>query len=140
MPDFFTLSISCLISSTIILGLGGKEHWQQHINETVTLLNKAPVTYLSTLQLYLDEISENEFHDKFNEKFLPQDDQGILLELSALISQLEPPKRIIFRSNHASNALPLAGNLPKDKDRLLAEINNAISVPGRLTPDYLRSL
>jgi len=27
---------------------------------------------------------------------------------------------VIFRSNHASNALALAGNLPRDRARLLA--------------------
>lgn len=128
------------VSATIILGLGGKQYWQQHIHETVRLLRQAPVTYLSTLQLYLDEISRQEFFDKFNEPFETQDDIAILHELAALVSELEPVKKLIFRSNHASNALALAGNLPKDRQQLLAEINQAINTPSRLTPHSLRSL
>ncbi len=128
------------VSATIILGLGGKQYWQEHIKETVSLLNQAPVTYLSTLQLYLDEISKKEFITKFGEEFHYQSDADILLELAELIEQLNPTKRIIFRSNHASNALALAGNLPKDKDRLLAQINNVMTSHLSLRPKASRSL
>lgn len=128
------------VSATIILGLGGKQYWQEHIKETVSLLNQAPVTYLSTLQLYLDESSKKEFITKFGEEFYYQSDSDILLELAELIEQLNPTKRIIFRSNHASNALALAGNLPKDKDKLLAQIKNVMTSPSSLRPKASRSL
>ena len=108
------------VSGTVILGLGGKQHWQEHIDGTIALLNSAPITYLSTLQLYLDDDVAAEFHSKFGEAFEVQDDQSILLELQRLISGLDPPRPVIFRSNHASNALALAGNLPRDRARLLA--------------------
>jgi len=49
------------------------------------------------------------------------DDLAILQEQERLISGLKPPQPIIFRSNHASNALALAGNLPKDKEKLLLQ-------------------
>jgi len=128
------------VSATIILGLGGQQYWQEHITETVALLNQAPVTYLSTLQLFLDKPSEAEFYEKFKDVFKPQTDDEILLELSELIRQLNPAKRVIFRSNHASNALAVAGNLPKDKERLLNEIKQAFEAPSKLTARYLRSL
>lgn len=128
------------VSATIILGLGGKKYWQEHINQTVALLKQAPVTYLSTLQLYLEGASEEEFKTKFKEKFEHQSDAEILLELATLIEQLDPVKRIIFRSNHASNALALAGNLPKDKERLVNEVLIALSLPSKLTSVTLRSL
>lgn len=128
------------VSATIILGLGGKQYWQEHIKETVNLLNKVPVTYLSTLQLYLDETSKKEFITKFGEAFYGQSDSDILVELAELIEQLSPIKRIIFRSNHASNALALAGNLPKDKDKLLTQIRNIMISPSKLRPKKTRSL
>ena len=133
-------SASIKVSATIILGLGGKQYWQEHIKETVALLNQAPVTYLSTLQLFLHETAEKEFMTKFGEEFYFQSDTDILLELSELIKQLNPAKRVIFRSNHASNALALAGNLPKDKERLLNEVDAAMSSLSGLTPKGLRSL
>jgi len=133
-------NVGIKVSATIILGLGGQTYWQQHIQETVKLLNQAPVTYLSTLQLYLDKTSEDEFYQKFKEPFIHQNDESILTELSELIINLSPPKKLIFRSNHASNALALAGNLPKDRERLIGEINFAMNNLSKLTPDYLRSL
>jgi hypothetical protein len=35
---------------------------------------------------------------------------------------LPEDKHCLFRSNHISNYIPLAGTLPKDKQRLLREI------------------
>ena len=64
---------------------------------------------------------------------------AILEEQAQLIAQLDPPSPVIFRSNHASNALPLAGTLPKDRDRLLAEIAAARAGEIPLRPDWARS-
>jgi coproporphyrinogen III oxidase-like Fe-S oxidoreductase len=128
------------ISGTVILGLGGSQHWQEHIDGTIELLNRAPITYLSTLQLYLEEIVQAEFKTKFGEPFSMPDDQAILREQQRLISGIEPPKPVIFRSNHASNALALAGTLPKDRARLLGQIEEALAGNRPLRPDYLRGL
>ena len=128
------------ISATVILGLGGSKHSVEHIDGTITLLNNAPVTYLSTLQLYLDESIEDEFYRKFGEPFEMQDDLAILKEQERLISGLNPPQPIIFRSNHASNALALAGNLPRDKEKLLRQLREAIAGNSPLRPNHLRGM
>jgi coproporphyrinogen III oxidase-like Fe-S oxidoreductase len=128
------------VSATVILGLGGQSHWQQHIDGTVALLNSAPVNYLSTLQLYLDESSVVEFHSKFGVPFNFQDDAAILLEQQRLIDGLKPPQPLIFRSNHASNALALAGNLPRDRLRLLSQLQQAMADSRLLRPHHIRGL
>jgi len=128
------------LSSTVVLGLGGVDYWHEHIDGTIALLNQAPSTYVSTLQLYLEPIVEQEFADKFGEPFKMQDDWGILAEQERLISGLEPPSPIIFRSNHASNALALAGNLPKDRERLLADIRRVKEGGKGIRPTFLRGL
>jgi hypothetical protein len=48
-------------------------------------------------------------------------------------------KATVFRSNHASNYVPLAGRLPKDRDRLVAELDAAIRTH-RFRPEYSRGL
>ncbi len=46
----------------------------------------------------------------------------------------------VFRTNHASNYLPLAGTLPEDKQRLLVTIDLALaSGESILRPEYLRA-
>ncbi len=128
------------VSATVILGLGGKKYRLEHIYGTVELLNRAPATYVSTLQLYLEPSVLAEFHEKFGEAFEMQDDWGILEEQERLISRLNPPKPIIFRSNHASNALALAGNLPRDRERLLASIQQVLANREGIRPEFLRGL
>ncbi|TXT23681.1 MAG: radical SAM domain protein [Gallionellaceae bacterium] len=128
------------VSATVILGLGGSTHSEEHIDGTIALLNRAPVTYLSMLQLYLDESIEEEFHKKFGEPFRMQDDFAILKEQERLISGLNPPQNIVFRSNHASNALALAGNLPRDREKLLLQLHEAMEGARPLRPQFMRGL
>jgi radical SAM superfamily enzyme YgiQ (UPF0313 family) len=128
------------VSATVILGLGGTQHSDEHIDGTIALLNDAPVTYLSTLQLTLDESITEEFRHKFGEPFQRPDDMAILKEQERLISGLNPPHPVIFRSNHASNALALAGNLPRDKEKLLLQLREAIAGHRPLRPFFMRGL
>ncbi len=128
------------VSATVILGLGGRDRWQEHVDGTVELVNQAPLTYLSTLQLGIDEARAADFLDRFDGGFLPQDDLGMLAEQRRLIAHIDPPRPIIFRSNHASNALPLAGTLPKDRDKLLAVLGAASEGEVPLRPMFLRGL
>jgi radical SAM superfamily enzyme YgiQ (UPF0313 family) len=110
------------VSATVILGLAGKKLWKEHMDGTADVINRAAPTFLSTLQLTLEDSLVEDYKKAFDGDFEYQDDDGILAEQAHLIAALEPSRPIIFRSNHASNCLPLAGNLPKDKDRILQEI------------------
>ena len=50
------------------------------------------------------------------------------------------PTDAIFRTNHASNYLNLEGNLPRDRPRLLAELEQAQRGEVRLRPEWSRGL
>ncbi len=126
------------ISAMVILGLGGRNHWREHIDGTAAGVNETAPTYLSTLQLGLDPIIKDEFLQRFGEPFEPQDAAGMLVEQQHLVAQLDPRTPVIFRSNHASNSLPLAGTLPKDRDALLAALGAAQAGDIPLRPTYLR--
>jgi radical SAM superfamily enzyme YgiQ (UPF0313 family) len=131
------------VSATVILGLGGQHHWQEHIEQTAELVNELSLTYLSTLQLTLDDSIEEEFIQKFTRQgrtFIPQTDIELLKEQSLLVSLLSPKQTVIFRSNHASNALPLKGVLPNDKDALLAALESASHGETQLIPKWLRGV
>lgn len=131
------------VSATVILGLGGRRQWREHIDATARLINRAPPSYLSTLQLILEASVADTFVQRFNrfgEPFEWQGDTGILAEQERLIAGLDPPAPVIFRSNHASNCLALAGTLPADRDRLLALIDSARRGAPLLRPEFLRGL
>ncbi|MEE8320959.1 MAG: radical SAM protein [Gammaproteobacteria bacterium] len=132
-----------LISATIILGLGGKSLWKEHIDGTIDLINRLELDYLSTLQLTLDPSVTDLFVERYERrggKFIPQDDTGILQEQMRLIAGIDTLKPVIFRSNHASNALPLKGILPEDRDALLKALCTAQSGETMLRPEWLRGL
>jgi len=110
------------ISATVILGLGGVGRSDAHIDGTAELINRFAPNYLSTLQLGLVPSRRADFITRFERHggtFEEQDDAGMLAEQTRLIELLAPSRPVIFRSNHASNSLPLAGVLPKDKAPLL---------------------
>ncbi|MBK8507641.1 MAG: radical SAM protein [Candidatus Competibacter sp.] len=126
------------VSATVILGLGGRAYWREHIDGTADLVNRLELDYLSTLQLMIDPSLREEFERKFREPFQPQDDRALLLEQARLIERLDPPAPLVFRSNHASNALALAGVLPRDRAALLAQLELALAGGARLRPEWLR--
>lgn len=131
------------VSATVILGLGGRQYWKEHIEGTAELVNQLHLNYLSTLQLTLDDAIKDEYLQKFNRQncqFEPQSDKGMLKEQMLFVSLIKPLSPVIFRSNHASNALPLKGVLPKDRAKILKQLDGAYDDETQLIPSWLRGL
>ena len=115
------------ISATVILGIGGKEYSKEHIEETAKVINATKINYLSTLQLGLEEDAKENFYKHFND-FKELRDEEVLKEQKLFLELLNPSNKIIFRSNHASNALHLAGTLPRDIQRLIDEVGMSLEI------------
>lgn len=121
------------LSLMVILGLAGKEGSQRHALETAKAINIIQPTMLSALCLMLYRGSE--LLDQFeNGEFNPLSPQGLMEELHLMMQNIDLPqdKHCLFRSNHVSNYVQLAGTLPKDKDRLLREIAYSAQQLGKL--------
>lgn len=121
------------LSLMVILGLAGKEGSQCHALETAKAINIIQPTMLSALCLMLYRGSE--LLDQFeNGEFNPLSPQGLMEELYLMMQNIDLPqdKHCLFRSNHVSNYVQLAGTLPKDKDRLLREIAYSAQQLGKL--------
>jgi hypothetical protein len=72
-------------------------------------------------------------------EFLPLSPIESLMELKEFVSHLSCPGETVFRTNHASNYLPLKGVLPRDKDRLIEVLEWAIENRA-LKPEWMRGL
>lgn len=121
------------LSLMVILGLAGKEGSQRHALETAKAINIIQPTMLSALCLMLYRGSE--LLDQFeNGEFNPLSPQGLMEELHLMMQNIDLPqdKHCLFRSNHVSNYVQLAGTLPKDKDGLLREIAYSAQQLGKL--------
>lgn len=111
------------LSVMVIAGLGGKEHSARHAANTARAINAIRPQMLSALTLMLYRGSE--LLEQFEcGRFAPLPPAEIMGELYELVSgiDLPPAEHCLFRSNHISNHIALAATLPKDKDRLLADI------------------
>ena len=129
---------SMKISATVILGIGGEKYTYEHIEDTAHIVNSTSVNYLSTLQLGLEEDAEENFYKHFDD-FTPLNDSQILDEQKRFLKLLKPSNKIIFRSNHASNALHLSGTLPKDTNKLIEQLDTAMEIGcDALVPNVFR--
>lgn len=126
------------ISATVILGIGGKNYSKEHIVDTAKIVNETNINYLSTLQLGLEDSAKDNFYKHFKD-FSELDDFQVLDEQKRFLELLAPKNSVIFRSNHASNALHLSGTLPKDNDRLIKQLDTALSIgDDALIPNIFR--
>jgi radical SAM superfamily enzyme len=117
------------LSVTAILGLAGKGRSSHHAHATAEWVNRVNPEYFSLLTL---------FH-RHNEDFVQSLDQctrrELMLEARELLIKLNPG-RTILRSNHVSNFVNLAGSYPKDRQRLIDDVDRAIIEAG-VYPGFL---
>ena len=126
-------------SVMILNGLGGERYSEAHAIHSADLANATQPEFLATLVVSFPA-GEQRFREGFPD-WSPLDIPGLLVEMEHFVARLEL-KRTIFRSDHASNWLSLRGNLPQDKDRLLAQLAAAIAAPesAPLRPAWARGL
>ncbi|MCK9535024.1 MAG: radical SAM protein [Pseudomonas sp.] len=116
-------------SVMILNGLGGRSLSAQHADQSAALMNETQPEFLSTLVVSFP-LGDARFKQRFAE-YEPLDQQGLFIELQRLIAQLELNKTV-FRSDHASNYLPLKGTLGADKQDFLTQLQQAIEHPATM--------
>ncbi|HXE37639.1 MAG TPA: radical SAM protein [Azonexus sp.] len=126
-------------SVMILNGLGGKVWSRQHAENSARLANATQPEYLATLVVSFPK-GEQRFRADFPE-WEPLAQPELFVEMEQFLSGLDL-KRTVFRSDHASNWLVLKGTLGADKDRLLAQVRQAIATPDQahLRPAWARGL
>ena len=126
-------------SVMILNGLGGKVWSTQHAANSARLANATQPEYLATLVVSFP-MGEQRLRAGFPE-WEPLSQHELFVETEQLLSVLEL-KRTVFRSDHASNWLVLKGTLGADKERLLAQVRQAIENPDKahLRPAWARGL
>ena len=113
------------ISVMVLIGLAGKEHSLQHARATAEALNQMQPRLLSALRLIVTsntQLAKNGFQ--------------MLTEYEAVAETREmiagfKLEQTVFRANHSSNIVPLEARFPKDKERLLGQLD-ALMTSGHL--------
>jgi len=126
------------LSAIFLLGAGGTERSQEHAEGSARLATAMDPDYLAALTLtVVPGTPLAATHERLGWE-LPDID-GLLSELRTFVSQARPTDAM-FRTNHASNYLPLAGRLPADGPRIAQVIDMALAGEIPLRPEWTRGL
>ncbi|MFX0076131.1 MAG: radical SAM protein [Candidatus Hermodarchaeota archaeon] len=138
------------LSATFINGLGGsgsKHVSKAHALESADLVNQIcpdddRIWYIAFLSLMIPP-GTLIYEKKLSGDFKEMNSSDILNELKLFIEAINFKNKnanCVFRSNHASNYLPIRGILEKDKAKILQIIDYGLTNKEILRPDYYRAL
>ncbi len=126
------------LSAIFLLGAGGIERSEEHAKASAALATAMDPRFVSLLTLTIipgtpiaTQLERGDFE-------LP-DVPGLLRELRTFVAEAVPTDAI-FRTNHASNWLPLSGRLPRDRESFLEALDGALSGRIPLRPSWSRGL
>lgn len=113
------------LSVTAINGMGGKERSEIHAIDTAAALSRIKADYVAMLTLRV--YSGTPLHDWIERGELTMLDPLELAAENRVILRHIDSEGSVFRSNHASNYLPLKGTLNRDRETLIAQIDKALA-------------
>ena len=112
------------VSVMILIGIGGRDMSAEHARQTVVAVNAMQPRLLSCLRLV--PVPGTPLMRRIEGgRFLQLTEEEAVRELRAILAGLEM-RHTVFRADHSSNILPLAGRLPRDKAALLEELDELL--------------
>jgi len=126
------------LSVTVLLGVAGPKRSTIHAQKTGGVLTAMDPNYVGALSLMLVPGTPlYKAHQNGEFDLLPP--TGLLTELREILFNTHLSKGL-FHANHASNYLPIKARLPKDKEAVLAQIDEVLAGEVALKPEFLRAL
>jgi radical SAM superfamily enzyme YgiQ (UPF0313 family) len=126
------------LSVIVMLGVAGSERSSEHAERTAELVTAMDPEFLAALTTTVVPGTPLEQLVRKRRFTLPSVEQ-MFGELRVIVARARP-RKALFRTNHASNYLPLAGSLPADRERILQSIDLALSGRLPLRPEWSRGL
>jgi radical SAM superfamily enzyme YgiQ (UPF0313 family) len=126
------------VSAIFLLGAGGVERSMEHAEGSARLVTAMDPEFFSALTLTIVDRTPMATLAERGRFTLPPI-ETMLGELRTMVAGARPTKAV-FRTNHASNYLPLAGTLPRDRERIVAVLDDALAGRVPLRPEWERGL
>jgi len=126
------------ISMIVLLGVGGTARASEHAAATAELITEMNPEYVAALTTTV--IPGTPLHRlQTTGRYALPGVEPMLAELRTIVD-LARPSDAVFRTNHASNYLPLSGRLPQDREHIVETIDHALAGQVRLRPEWSRGL
>lgn len=110
-----------------ILGLGGQEMWRRHALDTADLYNRVSPDSIRVMTLTAMPGTPLEQNVQ-NGRFKPALPHTILKEEALLLQNIRyADHECWFTGTHVSNSVPIEGNLPADKQKMLDTLQKVIN-------------
>lgn len=126
------------LSAIFLLGAGGIARSAEHAEASARLATAMDPRFVSLLTLTVVPGTPLATQVQRGRFVLPGI-EDLLGELRTFVECAEPTDAI-FRTNHASNYLPLAGRIPRDRRRIVATLDAALEGGVPLVPEWARGL
>jgi radical SAM superfamily enzyme YgiQ (UPF0313 family) len=108
----------------VMLGIGGQPGSQAHARETARVIN-AMVPAVVRLRTFVPKVNTPLLQDVQAGRFQMLTPHQVLAETVALLSQINVP--LLVASDHYTNYLDVAGQLPDDRDAMLEQLRQALT-------------
>ncbi|MFT5354570.1 MAG: radical SAM superfamily enzyme YgiQ (UPF0313 family) [Polyangiales bacterium] len=127
------------IEMSVIALLGiAMERSEEHALETARLVTAMDPAFFAALTVTVvpgTPLAKLQKKGRFEVPPVPE----LLMELRTIVEEARPTN-CVFRTNHASNYLPLSGTLPQDRERIVGVIDAALDGRIPLRPERTRGL
>lgn len=116
--------VNMRFNSIIMYGIAGQGESVNNAIETAKMINSFETNKLITMNLIIFE------RTKLAElieagKYAPSSRGERMIEIKTLLEYLDPPKEMVFDTTHPSNIIKIKGKLPKDKEKLIIQLENS---------------
>ncbi len=125
------------LSVTAIAGLGSLERSEEHAVQTARALSEMKPEYIGLLTL-LFELPTPLMRDWEEGRFYLMEPVEIAAETLTLLENIDS-EGSVFRANHASNYVNLAGTLNRDRESMCARLREALAGKVRFRSEAFRA-
>ncbi len=132
------------LSVYVLLGLGGRTQWQQHILATAKLLNDIAPAFIRLRRLWIFPASGSGpacplLEESRHGRFQPQTAEGTVLELQLLLENLRVEGSYLT-CDHENNYIRVEGMLQNDLAAMRRQVDTFLRQPIEAREDYYRQI
>jgi radical SAM superfamily enzyme len=116
------------LSLYVLLGLGGRDRWREHVAGTVAVLNRVRPQFIRLRRLWIHGCCPLRQAVQAGE-FVPQTPEGTVIETREILEGIDSDLSAEVECMHTNDYVRFHGRLPQDRQAILAVIDGFLGLP-----------